>query len=129
MNQLDAITYVCAASGADGGVDLRLAAFLAAMVQLDLPYEKVGLNGWWSARCQLGMLLGKQMPEVGFEVSVPCGKNGVPKKADADEFADLAYRPCRCVVKEARRRYDLMLIGRNADRDPLVLPGQLVLWG
>jgi hypothetical protein len=109
MNRIDACNLI-AAGITEGRINLRLSAFVAAMRQSQIAYEQVGLSEWWSARCQLAMILTQHGmgADVGFKAKVPCGKQELPKLADADDFCDPRYRPTKEDVVEALRKLDLL---------------------
>ena len=124
MNRIAACNYA-AASVVDNKIDLRLAAFLAAMWENKLRYQDVGMSEWWSARCAIGALLGQHgIAEAGFKATVPCGKQGTEKAADADDFADPRYKPTIEVVTEGLRklsvlRYAQSLPGSSTGSEPI----------
>ena len=113
MDKNQALLYACA-SAPDGFAKpetVRLAAYLAAMEQLDVPYGKVGAGDWWNGRCQLGMLVGQAVPELRFGTKMPCGRAGQLRVPTMDEFVDPAYLPTEVAVLEASRRLMLMQMG------------------
>jgi hypothetical protein len=118
LNRLDALLYAAAATDDEGRLDLRLAAYVAAMRQLQLAYKGVDMSAWWSARCQIGALAGHVDETMGFKALVPCGRQEKPKAADATEFADPAYRPSLQAVEGALRKYDLIKRGAG-DNSPV----------
>ena len=117
MNRLDALLYIAAAD-AGGRLDLRLATYIAAMKQMQVGYKDVDFSSWWSARCQIGMLAGDMDDRAAFAAQVPCGKSGKVKVADADEFADPAYKPTFEDVEKALRNLHLLKIGARDPPDP-----------
>jgi len=121
MNVPQARQFVLASSptGLPDQADVRLAAYIAAMDQNQIPYNLVLMNDWWNARCQLGLLVGKECERIGFGVLVPCGKSGNPKTADADEFCHLRYRPHPRRVRSARRRLCILRASECSSLDEL----------
>jgi hypothetical protein len=97
-------------------IDIRLTALVAAMHEQERTYDQVGLSEWWSARCQLGMLIGREVPEFDFKALIPCGKAGALKAAGADDFCDERYRPSREKAIEGLRRVKLMILGIDTPR-------------
>jgi len=115
MNRHQAMIYVICTSDPiwpHGGykIDVRLASLVASIHQLGRTYDEVTWSEMWASRAQLGMLVGREIPEVAFEAEVPCGKTGHPKRADADDFCDERWWPNRAQAEEAYRKVKLMVM-------------------